>query len=163
MKKWAAIIGLLITSQCLTAQVNINMNLAGRPPANLSEWANRREVLTFIMSGSQSDQLMVKIKAEIKTLDGTVIGATNLNTAKSFSPLPGASTVLGALDVLPLEHMIFTGKYQSALAKTGKLPADNCTLCSVGKTSGLWPRIKFGLQKFLPGCLPATYFNDACQ
>ena len=129
MKKWAAIIGLIITTQCLTAQVNINMNLAGRPPANLSEWANRREVLTFVMSGSQTDQLMVKIKAEIKTLDGTVIGATNLNTAKTYSPLPGASTVLNALDVLPLENMIFSGKYKSALAKTGKLPADNYVLC----------------------------------
>lgn len=129
MKKWAAIIVLLITTQCVPAQVNINMNLAGRPPANLSEWANRKEVLTFVMSGSQSDRLMVKIKAELKTLDGTVIGATNLNAAKTYSPLPGASIVLGALDVLPLEQMIFTGKYQSTLAKTGKLPADNYVLC----------------------------------
>jgi len=129
MKKWIASIFLLITTQSVLAQVNINMTLAGRPPANLSEWANRREVLTFVMSGSQMDQLVVKIKAEIKTLDGTVIGTTNLNSAKSYSPLPGASTILGALDVLPLEYMIFTGKYQSILTKTGKLPADNYVLC----------------------------------
>ena len=129
MKRTAIIICLLTAVQFLFAQVNINMSLAGRPPANLSEWASRKEVLNFIMNGSQSDQLVVKIKAEIKTLDGTVIGAVNLNTAKSFTPLPGASVFLGPLDVLPLENMIFIGKYQSSLAKTGKLPADNYVLC----------------------------------
>lgn len=129
MKITGMIICLLATIQSLFAQVNINMSLAGRPPANLSEWANRREVLNFVMNGSQSDQLVVKIKTEIKTLDGTVIGSVNLNTAKSFTPLPGVSTILGSLDVMPLENMIFLGKYQAALAKTGKLPADNYMLC----------------------------------
>jgi hypothetical protein len=74
-------------------------------------------------------QVTVKIKTEIKTLDGTVIGSTNLNAAKIYTPLPGATTLLNALDVLPLENMIFTGKYQSTLAKTGKLTADNYVLC----------------------------------
>ena len=42
----------------------------------------------------------------------------------------GGPTILFASDVLPLEYMNFTGKYKSALQKTGKLPADNYTLCT---------------------------------
>lgn len=124
-----AIVSFMIAMQSLLSQININLSLAGRPPANLSEWANRRDVLTLIMGSSQTVRFDVKIKTEIKTLNGTVIGTTNLNTAKTYTPLPGASTILNALDVLPLENIVFTGKQQTALSKTGKLPADNYMLC----------------------------------
>ena len=129
MKKIMATVGFMIAMQSLLSQININLSLAGRPPANLSEWANRRDVLTLIMGSSQTVRFDVKIKTEIKTLNGTVIGTTNLNTAKTYTPLPGASTILNALDVLPLENIVFTGKQQTALSKTGKLPADNYMLC----------------------------------
>jgi len=119
----------LLYSGYLAAQIKVTMVLSGRPPANLAEWANRKDVLTFIMGESGGQRFEVKIKTEIKTLDGTVIGSTNLNTARSFSPLPAGSTILGALDVLPLDNLVFTGKYLSAMQKTGKLPADNYMLC----------------------------------
>lgn len=129
MKKVIAIVCFIITAQSLLSQININLTVAGRPPARLSDWANRRDVLTLIMGNSQTVRFDVKIKTEIKTLDGTAIGTTNLNTAKTYTPLAGASTILNALDVLPLENIVFTGKYQTALQKTGKLPADNYMLC----------------------------------
>lgn len=126
--KWILLFALLYSGGLL-AQVNITLSLSGRPPANLSEWANRKDVLTFIIGSTQGVRLDVKIKTTIKTTDGTIIGTTNLNTAKIYSPLPGANTILGALDIVPLENIIFTGKYQSTLQRTGKLPADNYSLC----------------------------------
>jgi hypothetical protein len=129
MKKIIVILSLLIITTSLFAQIDISMSLNGRPPANLTDWANRRDVLTFILGGAQTVRVEVKIKTEIKKLDGTVIGATNLNTAPVYVPKQGAPTILGALDVLPLDNIIFTGKYQTALQRTGKLPADNYLLC----------------------------------
>jgi len=129
MKKLITILCLLFAAQSLLAQLNVNLSLSGRPPANLTEWGNRKDVLTLIIGPAQSVSLDVKIKTTIKTLDGTIVGATNLNTAKIFTPQPGASIILNALDVLPLENVVFTGKYQSTLIKTGKLPADNYMLC----------------------------------
>ncbi len=126
--KWILLFALLYSGGLL-AQVNITLSLSGRPPANLTEWANRKDVLTFIIGSSQGVRLDVKIKTTIKTTDGTIIGTTNLNTAKVYSPLPGANTILGALDIVPLENIIFIGKYQSTLQRTGKLPADNYSLC----------------------------------
>ena len=129
MKRLITILSFLLSTQSLLAQLNINLALSGRPPANLTEWSNRKDVLTLIIGPAQSQLADVKIKTTVKTLDGTIIGSTNLNTAKSYTPQLGASTILNALDVLPLENMIFTGKYQSALIRTGKLPADNYMLC----------------------------------
>jgi len=129
MKKIITILFLLFATQSLLAQLNLTLALSGRPPATLTEWGNRKDVLTLIISPAQSQVADVKIKTTIKTLDGTVVGATNLNTAKIFTPQPGASIILNSLDVLPLENVIFNGKYQSTLVKTGKLPADNYMLC----------------------------------
>jgi len=129
MKQLLAIIFFLFSTPLLKAQINVNLSLSGRPPATLTEWGNRKDVLTLIIGPAQSQSADVKIKTTIKTLDGTVIGATNLNTAKTFTPLAGAALILNALDVLPLENVVFTGKYQSTLTKTGKLPANNYMLC----------------------------------
>lgn len=113
-----------------SAQIRINLVLLPTPPANLSEWASRKEVLTLVVTGQNPSggTPEVKIKTEIKTTDGTVIGTTDLAKARVFT-FSSATTVLSALEVLPLENMIFTGKYRTALNKTGKLPADNYTLC----------------------------------
>src|SRR6476659_560241 len=129
MKRVLTIICFIFSATLLKAQINLNLTLSGRPPATLTEWGNRKDVLTLIIGPAQSQSADVKIKTTIKTLDGTVIGATNLNTAKTFTPLAGAALILNALDVLPLENVVFTGKYQSALLKTGKLPANNYMLC----------------------------------
>jgi len=129
MKQLITILCFLLATQSLLAQLNINLSLSGRPPATLTEWGNRKDVLTLIIGPAQSQLADVKIKTTIKTLDGSIIGSTNLNTAKSYTPQLGASTILNALDVLPLENIVFTGKYQSALIRSGKLPADNYMLC----------------------------------
>jgi len=129
MKKIITSIVLLSTVQLLFAQFNTTLSLSGRPPANLTEWGIRKDVLTFIIAPPQSVSFDVKIKATIKTLDGTIVGNTNLNTARIFTPVQGSTLVLNSLDVLPLENIIFTGKYQATLQKTGKLPADNYMLC----------------------------------
>ena len=110
------------------AQFRINLVLNGTPPANLSEWGNRSDVLTLIVSSPAALTVPVKIKTEIKTTDGTVIGATDLAKSATYT-LSQATTLFYATDVLPLENMLFTGKYKSSLQRSGKLPSDNYILC----------------------------------
>lgn len=129
MKQLIYLMCFMFATQSLTAQLNVNLSLSGRPPATLTEWANRKDVLTLIIGPAQAQLTDVKIKTTVKSLDGTVVGSTNLNTAKNYTPQQGASTILNATDVLPLENIVFTGKYQSALIRSGKLPADNYMLC----------------------------------
>jgi hypothetical protein len=112
-----------------TAQINSNLILMTQPPAQLSEWGNRREVLTLILSAPGAVGGQFKLKAEIKTLDGTVIGSADLAKTAVFTMSSTGTTILFANDVMPLEFMMFTGKYKTSLQRTGKLPADNYTLC----------------------------------
>ena len=125
------IVFLLILAIGLTtvAQINTNLVLSAAPPAALSEWSNRKEVLTYIIIGNAAGlNFQVKIKAEIKTADGTLVANTDLARSSIFTISQG-NIVLGALDVVPLEFMLFTGSYKTSLARSGKLPAGNYTLC----------------------------------
>ena len=110
-------------------QLTSNLILQAQPPAQLSEWGNRREVLTLIVSAPGAIAGPFKLKTEIKLLDGTVIASADLARTPVFTPNSTGTTILFANDVMPLEFMIFTGKYKTSLQRTGKLPADNYTLC----------------------------------
>ena len=128
MKKLSTFILTLIIVSCVTAQVKLDMVLNPTPPANLTEWGNRREVMTVIVSPGPGVALQFKIKAVITASDGTEAGTNDLSRAQIFM-LQSTPLILTAADVIPVENMIFTGKYKSSLDRTGKLPSDNYTLC----------------------------------
>src|SRR5882757_2067016 len=128
MKKIFLLLLINIVAVAAIAQFKLTLVLSATPPATLTEWANKKEVLTLLVSSQGSAGADAKIKTQIKTIDGTVIGTTDLARARTIS-FVNASTVLTATEVLPLENMIFTGKYKNTLDKTGKLPADNYILC----------------------------------
>ncbi len=129
MNKIFSLAIILFIFSAATAQINSNLILAAQPPAQLSEWGNRREVLTYILSAPGAVAGQFKLKTEIKTLDGTVISAADLSKTTVFTINSTGTTILFANDAMPLEYMLFTGKYKTSLQRTGKLPADNYTLC----------------------------------
>lgn len=129
MKRIVCIIISALACSIGWAQINSNLILMTQPPAQLSEWGNRREVLTLILSAPGAAAGQFKIKAEIKTLDGTVIGSADLAKTTVFTMSSTGTTILFAGDVVPLEYIMFTGKYKTSLQRTGKLPADNYILC----------------------------------
>jgi hypothetical protein len=130
MKKLISTVFAIFIVATGTAQVKFNLIVNAQPPAQLSEWGNRREVLTVIVSAQGAIGAQYKVKTEIKTMDGTVIGSADLAKTPVFTPGPPPSTaILTANDVMPLEFMVFTGKYKTSLERTGKLPADNYTIC----------------------------------
>jgi hypothetical protein len=129
MKKLlSATIAIFIVATCM-AQVKFNLIVNGQPPAQLSEWGNRREVLTVIVTAQGAVGAQYKVKTEIKTMDGTVIATADLAKTPIFTPNSTGTSILTANDVMPLEFMVFTGKYKTSLERTGKLPAGNYTIC----------------------------------
>ena len=129
MKKiLSSIIAVFIFTTAMS-QIKFNLIVNPQPPAQLTEWSNRREVLTLIAAAQGALGIQYKIKTEIKTLDGTVIGSADLARTPVFTPSSNGTDVLVANDVMPLEFMVFTGKYKTSLERTGKLPADNYTIC----------------------------------
>jgi len=113
----------------VSAQFTSNLIVNAQPPAQLSEWGNRREVFILIITAPGAVAGPFKLKTEIKTLDGTVIASADLAKTPVFTPNSTGTTILLANDAMPLEYMMFTGKYKTSLQRTGKLPADNYTIC----------------------------------
>lgn len=128
MKKIFFAILILFTAQAAWCQLKIDLVLSATPPAQLTEWGNRRDVLMLIVTSQPGFRADFKIKTEIRTLDGTVIANSDLALMPVVN-ISSASLVLTANDVLPIDKMIFTGKYKSSLQRTGKLPSDNYNLC----------------------------------
>ena len=130
MKKILIAIATILFSANGMAQLVSNLVVNAQPPAQLSEWGNRREVLTLIVTGQGGAANQFKLKTEIKLIDGTVIATADLARTLVFTANTPGTLILTANDVLPLEFMIFTGKYKTSLQRTGKLPADNYTICT---------------------------------
>ncbi len=60
------------------AQLSSNLIVNAQPPAQLSEWGNRREVLVLIVSAPGAVAGPFKLKTEIKLLNGAVIASADL-------------------------------------------------------------------------------------
>ena len=127
MKNKILIILFLLISVMANAQITTNLVLNSRPPANLSEWSVVKGIITYIITNQQSPR-KAKIKVTIKATDGTEVSTTDLNQAKTII-IPDGNTILNAATVFPLEIQRFTGKYQSSINRTGKLPADSYQFC----------------------------------
>ncbi len=128
MKKIVVLLLSLTFLQMSKAQLNINFVLSATPPSALTDWNNKKEVLSLFVSPAQGVQLTYKIKTEIKLTDGTVIGRTDLARSATYTA-SSTNTIFYAGDVIPLENMIFTGKYKTGLERTGKLLSDNYQIC----------------------------------
>ena len=133
MKKIFLTTIIIFSAAISIAQVKFNFAILNtQPPAQLSEWGNRREVLTLMVTGQgPAGGGQFKIKTEIKTTDGTVIASADLAKTPVFTlNSTGTPLILFANDVMPLEFMVFTGKYKTSLERTGKLPAGNYIICA---------------------------------
>ena len=127
MKRILFSVTMMLSAFCAIAQFNTNLVVSANPPGTLIDWSSK--TLTYIIinqSGAGGNRAI--IKAELKTLDGAAVATTNLAKARVIT-IGGGSLVLGPTDVIPLEQMIFSGKYKTTLDRTGKLPADNYNLC----------------------------------
>lgn len=124
------LLGLLLYAKA-QAQFITTLIVSATPPATLTQWAGKKEVLGYLVvaqSPTGQPPKPVLIKTEIKTTDGTIVATTDLSKARPYTFHIG-SNMLDASDVLPLENMIFNGKFKTTLARTGKLLSDNYEIC----------------------------------
>jgi hypothetical protein len=128
MKKTLLIAAAFLVTSLSYAQLNVNLIVSPNPPGSLLDWALKKETLTYVVANNTGAPARFIIKAELKLTDGTVIATNDLSRAKIIT-FTGNSIVLSAADVIPLETMMFTGKYKTSMDKTGKLPAGTYQLC----------------------------------
>ena len=128
MKKNSFFFFFLMLVLSTKAQVSTTLTVQTAPTAILSEWSVRNAIVTLIVTKVDSIPQQAIFKTEIKLIDGTVIGVTDITKATPVILTKG-TRVYFSKDVMPLEIMSFTGKYKTILDRTGKLPADNYQFC----------------------------------
>ncbi len=126
MKKIFLIVAICFVTKTSIAQLNTTLVMVQTPPGTLIDWDMK--TLTYLVSNAVGAVFKALIKTEIRTMDGTIVATTNLAKARVLN-IGGSNMVFYPADVLPLDVMIFNGKYKSSLEKTGKLPADNYVIC----------------------------------
>ncbi|MGH2552982.1 MAG: hypothetical protein ACRDEB_04655, partial [Chitinophagaceae bacterium] len=139
MKKILLATSVFLLSLIGSAQYNTTLVVSVNPPGSLLSWSIKD--LTYIISGSAGVAGQVVIKATLKTSDGTVAATTNLAKARAITINPAAGTILYAADVIPLEIMIFNGKFKTSLDRSGKLPAGGYELCVQLVSPGTFQRL----------------------
>jgi hypothetical protein len=139
MKKIILIAAICFTGQICQAQFNTTLIIAPNPPGSLLNWSIKD--LTYIVSGSTGVAGQVLIKATLKAADGTVAATTDLAKARAITINPATGNVLYAADVIPLDVMIFTGKFKVSMDKSGKLPAGAYELCVQLVSPGTFQRL----------------------
>ena len=128
MKKLLLIAAVCFVAKTSLAQFNTNLVMSPNPPGALLDWSVKD--LTYIISGSAGIAGQAVIKATIKTTDGTVAATTNLAKARVITINPAAGNILlYAADVIPLDVMVFNGKFKVSMDRSGKLSAGSYQLC----------------------------------
>ena len=128
MKKIFLIATICFVSHSCLAQFNTTLAVSPNPPGSLLSWS--RKDLAYIISGSAGVAGQAVVKATLSTTDGTIAATTNLAKARLITINPATGVlVLFAADVIPLDVMIFNGKFKTSMDRSGKLPAGGYQLC----------------------------------
>lgn len=128
MKRMSIVFVIMLFAVIVDAQITTTLNLQARPTPVLSEWANKNQVINFIVDKISPNPQQAIIKVEIKLSDGTVIGVTDITKTTPVTISRGVK-IYYSKDVMPLALMIFSGTYRNSFTRTGKLPAGNYQLC----------------------------------
>lgn len=128
MQRISILFSIVLFSLVVEAQITTTLNLQTRPTPVLSEWANKNQIVNFIVDKISPNPQQAIIKVEIQLLDGTIIGVSDLTKTAPVTLTRGVK-VYYSKDIMPLELMVFSGVYRNTFARTGKLPAGNYQLC----------------------------------
>jgi hypothetical protein len=133
MRKYFVFFTLIIsfTNQSAMAQISVNLNISYPAPTYLSDWNNSRAgiVSVILNTAGQQEATQIKFRTQLQNSNGIVIAASNDANARTYNIRSGATTF--TLDkALQLENLQFVdGSIINKIQTTGKLPADNYTLC----------------------------------
>lgn len=116
----------LLNMHFASAQVTTVLVMSSTPPAALADWDSDNSVINYIINNQSAGIGIALVKTELKTSDGALVAATDLAKASSYSV--SGNRVYYAKDIFPIPVMRFSGSYQAAIERTGKLPSGNYQL-----------------------------------
>ena len=115
----------------VSAQISVTMNISYPAPTYLSDWNNSKAGLVTVVLNSprQQESILVKFRTQLQNSNGTLIAASKDATARVYT-IPAGATSYTLDKALQLDNLqFFDGSIINKIQTSGKLPADNYTLC----------------------------------
>jgi hypothetical protein len=130
MKKLILLITTVFALVQTNAQLTTVLNVQANPSAIVSSWASTPQTITLVVNNTSQTQRSFKIKATIKTTSGDVVATSDVTKVATFTSVGGTSNVYNAITAMPYEYLLFSGKYNSTMQRSGKLPTESYQLCT---------------------------------
>jgi hypothetical protein len=126
MKKYYLLFTVLmfLMVQVAWAQITLNLALNKRPQPWLSDWVNPvngQMIITYMVRPTLNDP-SVKLKTTLLDDRGSIIGISNINSARIYTLRAGVNQ-FSIADALQLQNLAFQGSFQNLLQQTGRLTA----------------------------------------
>jgi hypothetical protein len=126
MKKYHLLFTVLmfLMVQVAWAQITLNLALNKRPQPWLSDWVNPvngQMIITYMVRPTLNDP-SVKLKTTLLDDRGSIIGISNINSARIYTLRAGVNQ-FSIADALQLQNLAFQGSFQNLLQQTGRLTA----------------------------------------
>jgi hypothetical protein len=110
--------------QVAQAQITLNLALNKRPQPWLSDWVNPvngQMIITYMVRPTLNDP-SVKLKTTLLDERGSIIGISNINSARIYTLRAGVNQ-FSIAEALQLQNLAFQGNFQNLLQRTGRLTA----------------------------------------
>ena len=126
MKKYHLLftVALFLMVQVAQAQITLNLALNKRPQPWLSDWVNPvngQMIVTYMVRPTLNDP-SVKLKTTLLDERGSIIGVSNINSARIYTLRAGVNQ-FSIAEALQLQNLAFQGNFQNLLQRTGRLTA----------------------------------------
>lgn len=126
MKKYHLLftVALFLIVQVAQAQITLNLALNKRPQPWLSDWVNPvngQMIITYMVRPTLNDP-SVKLKTTLLDERGSIIGISNINSARIYTLRAGINQ-FSIAEALQLQNLAFQGNFQNLLQRTGRLTA----------------------------------------
>ena len=116
-----------LLSGSLKAQ-NIQLVMSPNPSPYISDWRDRKEVATLIISNTGRVDIQVKIKTELFDSKGTLVANTDAVKMPVLTVPPGVNTY-NPEDIFPTSAISYHGSSEKEAIRTGRIPDDNYKIC----------------------------------
>jgi hypothetical protein len=126
MKKYLLLLTVMmfLIVQVAQAQITLNLALNNRPQPWLSDWVNPvngQMIITYMLGPALNDP-SVKLKTTLLDERGSIIGISNINSARIYTLRAGVNQ-FSIADALQLQNLVLQGNVQDLLQRTGRLTA----------------------------------------
>ncbi len=114
----------------LAAQpVQVALQMNPNPSPWLSDWQNRSETATIIVTNRGTDERFVRITTQVSDLNnGDVLAETDPNLLPPLELVPGINR-FDAADILPYAAVRLAPRLQENALRTGRIPAGRHQIC----------------------------------